>query len=102
MLMQTQTTGKLKGQEEETQSWKDSSSQKSEDGSVLSSVKQGVSQGMHKAQELGSDLKDKAQEYGEMAVEETNSFIRRYPTQVLIAGLGAGLLIGYFLPRKSA
>ncbi len=41
-----------------------------------------------------------AQEYGQMAVDESRTWIRRHPGQSLLAGFGAGLLAGLLIARR--
>ena len=53
-----------------------------------------------RAQEMASTALNKAQEYGETALEETGSFVRRYPAQTLLAGLGIGLFVGWAWSRR--
>jgi ElaB/YqjD/DUF883 family membrane-anchored ribosome-binding protein len=53
-----------------------------------------------KASEVASNVMDKAQEYGTGAVEQSGTFIRRYPTQTLLAGFGIGLVLGLGLGRR--
>lgn len=54
----------------------------------------------HRAQEIASTAYDSAREYGGQAVEQTGTFIRRYPTQMLFAGFGAGVLLGLIIRRR--
>lgn len=53
-----------------------------------------------RAQDMASQAIEKVQEYGESALEQTGSFVRRYPAQTLLAGLGVGLILGWALSRR--
>jgi ElaB/YqjD/DUF883 family membrane-anchored ribosome-binding protein len=67
---------------------------------TVTSLKDGVSNLSHKAQEIVGDLPQRAQEYGERAVSETRSFVKNNPGQALLIGFGAGFLIGFAFSRK--
>ncbi len=67
---------------------------------VFDSLKDSGSNVAGKAKDMATNLKDKAQEYGGIAVDETSSFIKRYPAQSLLIGFGAGLAIGLLVARR--
>lgn len=71
-----------------------------EGSTVFDSLKDSSSNVAGKAKEIATNLKDKAQEYGGIAVDETSSFIKRYPAQSLLVGFGAGLAIGLLVARR--
>ncbi len=52
------------------------------------------------AKEIATDALSKAQGYGTDALDESSSFIRRYPGQTLAAGFGLGVLLGVALARR--
>ena len=56
---------------------------------IVSTIKQGA-----------TDVDSKAQEFGENAVDETSSMIRRYPGRSLAVGLGIGCLVGILIARR--
>lgn len=54
----------------------------------------------HRAQELATRFAGKAQEYGGKAVEQTGSFVKNHPGPTLLAGFGAGILVGVAIARR--
>ena len=68
--------------------------------SLATVVRDNAGDYLNKAGGVATDVASKAKEYGDMAVDETTSFIRKYPTQSLLAGFGIGLLIGIGLARR--
>ncbi len=54
----------------------------------------------HRAQEMATDFAGRAQEYGNKAIEETGSFVRSHPGPTLLAGFGAGILVGVAIARR--
>ncbi len=54
----------------------------------------------HRAQELASRFAGKAQEYGGKAMEQTGSFVKNHPGPTLLAGFGAGILVGVAIARR--
>ncbi len=71
---------------------------------TVSQIKDTVAEKAHdfsaKAQEALGEYAHKAQEYGEKAVEETRSFVRRNPGQALLAGFGVGFILGYAISKR--
>ena len=53
-----------------------------------------------KAKDMASNIKDRAQEYGEKAVDQTSEIIQKYPTQSLLVGFGLGLVAGLVFARR--
>ena len=97
--------GQSQGQKtEQKDASRDSSSKDSKDSrdpigisGVVSNFKTGATQAASKVQDVAGDLVSGAQEYGEMALEETSGFIKKYPAQSIAAGFGVGILVGYAL-----
>jgi ElaB/YqjD/DUF883 family membrane-anchored ribosome-binding protein len=52
------------------------------------------------AKEMASDALSKAEGYGSDALDETSSFIRKYPGQTLAVGFGLGVALGIALARR--
>lgn len=67
---------------------------------IMGNIKETAQGAADKAKEALSQVAEKAQEYGETAVSETSSFIKRYPLQSLLVGFGLGFLVGMNLPSK--
>ena len=53
-----------------------------------------------RAQEMASDVTERAQDYAERAVRETGTFVRRYPSQSLLACFGVGMLVGFVMSSR--
>lgn len=97
--------GEKNKMEDSTERWKSqgraaAAAAVDEGANVFDNLKETSGQVADKAKEFATNIKDKAQEYGEMAIDETGSFIRRYPAQSLLVGFGAGLAIGLLVARR--
>ncbi len=69
-------------------------------GDDLSNIKEKAVEYKEKAQGLATDTLDKVRHYGSEAMDQSGSFIRRYPAPILLAGLGIGMLAGFFIGRR--
>ena len=66
----------------------------------ISNFRESAAKLAKKTRETMGEVAERAQEYGETALEETSSVIRRYPAQSLFIGFGLGILIGVAISRR--
>jgi ElaB/YqjD/DUF883 family membrane-anchored ribosome-binding protein len=66
----------------------------------LNAIGKTINSYVDQAKDVASDVVSKAQGYGSDALDETSSFIRKYPGQTLAAGFGLGVLLGITLARR--
>lgn len=69
-------------------------------GGIVKEIRAGASELADEAKHVATDIAEVAQGYGEMAVTETSSLIRKYPMPSILVGLGVGFISGMFLFRK--
>lgn len=54
----------------------------------------------HRAQEMATHLAEQAKDFGGKAVEQTGTFVKNHPGSTLLAGFGAGILVGVAIARR--
>lgn len=69
-------------------------------GQIVDNIGETASQFSERAVDIATNFKDKAQEYGGKALDETSTLIKKYPAQSLLAGFGLGLVCGLLFARR--